>query len=51
MLTFKAKMAGNNGDNNGTDKNPNEPQQNYHIIKVNKPPHNEIRKASPNEFK
>ena len=29
-------MAGNNGDNNGADKNPNEPQQNYHIIKVNK---------------
>ena len=29
-------MAGNNGDNNGTDKNPNEPQRNYHIIKVNK---------------
>ena len=51
MLTFKAKMAGLlMKDNNGTNKNPNEPQQNYHIMKL-KPPYNEIHKASPNEFK
>ena len=37
MLTFKTKMAGLlMKDNNGTDKNPNEPQQNYHIMKFAK---------------
>ena len=34
---FKGKMAGLLMKyNNGTDKNPNETQQKYHIMKVNK---------------
>ena len=36
MLTFKAKMARLlRKDNNGTDKKPSEPHQNYHIMKLN----------------
>ena len=35
-VDFQGKMAGLLMKyNNGTDKNPNEPQQNYHITKVN----------------
>ena len=45
MLTFKAKIAHLlMKDNNGTDKKPNEPHQNYHIMKLKKtPPHNETK--------
>ena len=36
-VDFQDKMAGLLMKyNNGTGKNPNEPQQNYHIMKVNK---------------
>ena len=41
-------------DNTGTEKNPNEPHQNYQyqIVKLNKTTsHNEIRKASSNDCK
>ena len=51
-VDFQGKMAGLLMKyNDGTNQNPNEPQQNYNIMKVNKTTCNEIRNAPSNEFK